>query len=354
MRQLLTSLMLTLLLGTYGSLEAQSNMPPTEDITQDVYFIEEGDNLYDIAGVRGDSALWPKIVAENPYLGKPGRRFDRDGRIIVLLHPGEALVGLEKLGLRPTIGNIDQLVRKPVFTPATETIITKTEYPKWLWWLLLLIPVGLGYAYLKRLDPTTVGVGKVEENGIRTPTEVAQHFRRVTDNTPNTHGLPVVQIVRGRGYGWSQVRDRNWNAFLRRLNGEPTWRATIQHPDGTQEYRYSLMGCANDVRAGGGIIARFGFRFVPEEDVTSQIQTPAPPPAPAPPSPTTTLDHAPVTVTTDTEDGEFFRFELKPAENDKKTMIVVRGVDLAGGFSVIGTRSKGVESMTLRFDKQED
>lgn len=105
-------------------------------------------------------------------------------------------------------------------------------------------------------------------------------------------------MVRGNASGWARVIDRVGSFFRRLLLNEPCWEVTAQLTNGTQVIRYSLIGCANDVRAGGGLLPGFDFRFVPGENVTSQIEqilpdpartVPAETPTPAPATPVTAV-----------------------------------------------------------------
>ena len=113
--------MLALLLGSL-SLEAQD----------DTYTVQNGDNLWNLAGAHLDSAkLWEQIYKDNPFLQEPGRRFQKDGIVYVMIRPGERLVGLEKLGIIATMTPIEQL-----HLPQTTAIYEVPTTPVWVWWLL--------------------------------------------------------------------------------------------------------------------------------------------------------------------------------------------------------------------------
>jgi hypothetical protein len=103
----------------------------------------------------------------------------------------------------------------------------------------------------------------------------------MTTSIAREHGvlpatLRIMNMVRGKVYGFAYVSDREMLGFPRILNGESAWEVTAQLANGTQVIRYTLMACANDVRSDNGMIPGFAFRFVPEENVTADIQPPAP------------------------------------------------------------------------------
>src|SRR3989344_5637382 len=97
MTRLITCLFtLVILLGVpaMAPLAAQENM----------YVIQDGDNLWNLAGKHLDDVkLWEQIYKDNPFLQEPGRRFQKDGKVYVTIHPGERLIGLERLGITATI-----------------------------------------------------------------------------------------------------------------------------------------------------------------------------------------------------------------------------------------------------------
>jgi hypothetical protein len=105
---------------------------------------------------------------------------------------------------------------------------------------------------------------------------------------------------------------------------------TKQLPNGTQEIRYTLIACTNDVRAGGGMIPGLGFRFVPGTNVTAEVQ-PVVVPAPAPaPAPAPTPAPAPVVAepATATADAGTVTFEFRKQTNGQPSMVRLRGIEV--------------------------
>jgi hypothetical protein len=88
--------------------------------------------------------------------------------------------------------------------------------------------------------------------------------------------------------------------------------------------QYTLMGCANDVRNGGGMLPGFGFRFVADENVTNQIvqtQVPVPEPTSTPaPEPVVEETPAPAPVPASTETPVEVPTEAKTSVTDIKTI----------------------------------
>ncbi len=177
--------------------------------------------------------------------------------------------------------------------------------PNWVWITLLTLVVVVALVMAihdwLRNDPTRVGAGRVREEGIHTPNQALEHFD-IELSREFGERLPIINLVRGRGYGFTRITDIARKYFPRFLNGEQVWEVTARRPNGEQVVRYSLMGCANDVRNGGGMVPGIGFRFVPEENVTNQIiQPPAPATQvtePVGPAATSTHESVPTTVVT--------------------------------------------------------
>jgi hypothetical protein len=253
------------------------------------------DSLYRIADRKlGDPILWKKLYEKNPQLHAPGKlTTDSEGRTYVWLKDNEIICGLDELGLIPKLATPEQMVALGFKTQPINAISLEspkqwlTRIPILVGWILFSLAILVLifheiYMWLRR-DPTRVGAGRVLENGLRTPQKAADYAR---DRIAQTTGvLPsqvsIINIVRGRLYGWARISDRLGSFFGRFLNGEEGWEVTAQTPNGRTTL-YTLIACANDVRAGSGMIPGFGFRFLAEENVTDQAQPPAPVEIPEP------------------------------------------------------------------------
>jgi hypothetical protein len=68
------------------------------------YRVKQGDTLFTLAGIHSpDQSELKALVILNQKLAEPSRTsFDKQGRFIVVLYPGENLVGLDGLGLTVT------------------------------------------------------------------------------------------------------------------------------------------------------------------------------------------------------------------------------------------------------------
>jgi hypothetical protein len=107
---------------------AQGNSGRVDD---DVYTVQTGDTLYQLSGVyRNNPELWKEVLAVNPFLQEKGRLFERNDRIIVLIRPGEKLVGLGRLGITAKPVSIDRLQPAPVPVP-TPTPVVDESWPLW-------------------------------------------------------------------------------------------------------------------------------------------------------------------------------------------------------------------------------
>lgn len=272
-------LVLLAFLGCFGNLAAQDFSREMDDCT----VVQPGDSFWRIADYHLSPRQWEVLWAKNPTTpnGKP-RRFFKDvvnNWSYVHLDVGEVICGLKEAGVVPTIATDTEMAKMGLLRKVTET---KEVTPMWLWWLLAFFVALVIFTafrqWLMRRDPTRVGAGRVVENGINTPSEAAQHFRtQAAQELGDTAGvLPdmvrIISMIRGRGFGPVQVTDRVRALFRRILNGEVVWQATVQAPDRAPQIRYTLAGCGNDLRWGGGMTSEPEFRFVADTDVTDEIQ----------------------------------------------------------------------------------
>ena len=253
---------LVLLLGCCGNLAAQ----------EDTYIVQPGDNLWNLAGAHLDDAkLWESIYKDNPFLQEPGRRFQKDGIVYVMIRPGEKLVGLEKLGIIATLTPIDRL-----HLPQQTAVYEVPTTPMWVWWLhalavLLFIFACLVYRMLNR-DPVNSGPamvpgGVTETNATTAMQQVAARaagYNSGESRHPDIYQqFTILRQIVGRIWGDMTVRYADGQSIPRRLNGVRAYEARVIFPNGTIETLYMLQGCGNDLRYAG--ISRYlpgpEFRF---------------------------------------------------------------------------------------------
>lgn len=108
--------------------------------TEDLYVVQQDDTLYELAGVRrSNPELWRQVVAVNPFLQEKGRLFDRNGKTIVLIRPGEKLVGLGRLGIVAERVPFDRLQPAPAPVPTPTPVPIDDSWPLWAWILIILL-----------------------------------------------------------------------------------------------------------------------------------------------------------------------------------------------------------------------
>jgi LysM repeat protein len=271
------------------------------------YVVQEGDKGWNLAKkYYNDATIWQRIVDLNPFLQQPGRVFEKDGKIILLLKPGEELVGLEKLGVPPpTAVPIEKLVAPPAPLAQAEVAWTWGALFEKLGWgalTLILFLIALSgfialYEAIKkkrelRQDPVTSGppivAGGVQPNETERLTRalqtaaVAEYVRMnpgVESHTVRVERIGPVEEGMISGEGMVGYADR---ARPRRIDpSQPGYRARFRFPDGREDNLMSLQGCMNPCYYGEGLS---GFTFEPRQEVlpTPEPERPAPQAVPAP------------------------------------------------------------------------
>ncbi len=299
MKRLFVCLIIGLLLATPAVQIGFGQAPAAQNQSGD-YVVQDGDNLWELSNIKlSDPTLWKQVVKENPILSQPGRTFtNAAGKIIVLLHPGEVLHGLDKLGILPTAVPIDQLKSS---APPQVTVVTQT--PLWAYFplgilLLLILAAVVGYLVLRRIlrkDPVNSGQpvipGGVNNESAGHAFQMAAHreYQASTGYNAPIQDFTVLEQVAGRIFGNMNVRYQGGRTSPRTLNGERAYRARVRFPNGTEETLYMLQACGNDLRFGG--VSRYmpgpAFRFEPDapaQTATSTDNNSAPAPAPAQPA----------------------------------------------------------------------
>lgn len=318
------------------------------------YTVQPGDNLWTLSVEKlGNPRVWTSLVHKNPYLQKKGRIFSKGDKTVVLLRPGEKLVGLEELGLLPELLPISELqvsvpatVSASWSTPAPVVVEdTKNGVPGLLWWVVVpLIAAVLAFylfgIYLKARDeredrkerekelsqdPVASGPAVVP-GGIRRE-EVARlesYFQDQASEQSQSMDLPVriSPIEEGTIYGAGMVgyADR---ARLRKIDPAlPGYRARFRFSNGSERVLLSLQACMNPCMWGEGMS---GFTFVP-----GRVVVPAPDPDAPPPASTPTQVSVP--SKTSPEVG-VIRIEVKPPSGDKPFMVKAVGIDTDSDFT---------------------
>lgn len=308
------------------------------------YTVQSGDNLWNLAGAKLDDArLWTQIMEDNPFLQQDGRKFVKDGKIYVLIRPGEKLAGLEKLGIVPTLAPLDSL---GIISPPK--VVVEEVTPTWLWWLLAILAVMLLAALLIRRMLTANAAtardamvpGGVNEQTARTAFQ-EMAARRYGGGVPSQQ-FQVLRQTAGRVWGVLNVRYADGKNVPRRLNGERAFRATVRFPNGREEDLYMLQACGNDLRYGG--ISRYlpgpDFRF--EADEATQ-------PAPAPVATT----QAPAVAATTSVTGAAPTEAPAPQGDEGEDRIVVH-FDAATAkqpSNLLRVQGTGIQSFTFRIGK---
>ncbi len=305
----------------------------------DGYQPKHGENLWTLAATyRGNPMVYKTAVeAANPQIdwamrSRTDSRF-RDGREIVRIYNSDCLHGLTPTGaLQPLVGTSGGMSTNAVNTPTADY--------SWLWWLLAAVAVIAVYAaWVNRnlqKDPITSGPA-MRKNGLTDET-AGQHFReRAAAEAGLTReaarNFTVEKLVRGRGYGVMNVRYNDNTEAPRRLDGtQVVYEAVVRNiRTGDRTTQYTLMACANDIRATG--LSRFvtdgAFRFEPGDVIApdvanATVETAAPVAVETSANP----DAAPAAAMEEQglAPGEVHVF-FQPATGDKPHQLEMKGVD---------------------------
>jgi len=247
-----------------------------------IYKVQPGDTLWQLAGDQLDDPLkWGKILGANPFLDEPGRVFEKDGKVIVLIKPGEELVIPDGLGIKLTLVPLSVLQVAAPPTAVEKSVLGKiVALPWWVIAVLGALAANAVYWYFRRRlsNPITSGPAVVP-GGIR-PDEgnrLRQEFQRMAaanfaDQTGVTgHSLEIFsveEVTTGRFSGLWVISYRGQSPRLKRMNGEAGYRARVRFPDEHEETLYSLQACFNPARMGERMFTR-GGRFEEGEAVNT-------------------------------------------------------------------------------------
>jgi len=305
-------------------------------VGQPVYTVQAGDTAWGLSDKNfADGNLWREIINMNPMLMQPGRVYSKpDGTVVVLIRPGEKLVGLDRLGIIPKIEPISELSGR---RPLSDQDIA--------WGLLSLLGIGilivLMYALFRSIvlqrDPVESGPPQVR--GGVTPDTARTRFVQQGE----VEGFQVNNVVSGRGSGTINVSYADGRSVPRRLDDHPVFRADITYADGRTASRYMLQACGNDLRS-GHILAYLPepkFVFVPD----SERQ---PEPIPAAPA-SISAEPAPTQAPSEELAASEVKIEVKQQDDDSPNLVRVSGVEV-NDFTI----THGVNSMTIRYTTAAD
>lgn len=254
------------------------------------YTVKPGDTLseltYDFQG-DGGPRKWQEVIKVNPFLKEPGRVFERGGRTIVLIRPGEKLAGLERLGVETKAIPLSELKvtgeLKAAEKPEPATKDRKLETLLAVLVFLLLIPFLFWHRFRR---PASQAGPPVVPGGITSPEDADRMLQAISQRrwgrinpTANLATEPgptrISPVVKGFLNGRGRVQYNAEETPVRLMRNEPAYSARFRFPDGKEEELYFLQECGNEVRRG---VRFLGFTFTPErveEPVAAQTQAPA-------------------------------------------------------------------------------
>lgn len=303
-------------------LMAVGRMPIVIAQAQEGHIVQQGDTLWRLSGnYLGDPVRWGEVLGANPFLKQPGRQFKLpDGRIVILIKPGEILEGLDYLGVTAEPVPIEELKPAPAETGKVADANTQTALPQsefgfdWLWAFLVilgLIAAYLIYSMIKsslqasrerrkrqererelRQDPVMSGPAMVPGGIPATDTGRLENFfeqqaiARYGERNPGvdrnmirvTRVGPIEEgTISGEGlvgYLGGQWHPRRIETPLR------AYQARYRFPDATEEVLQCLQACMNPVAYGGETYR--GFTFTVGQAVVAPPEPPTPIPQPVP------------------------------------------------------------------------
>jgi hypothetical protein len=248
--------------------------------------------------------MWKLVVNLNPQLQEPGRVFEKDGKVILVLKPGEQLFGLDKLNIAPPKAvPLASLIPAPKGEPVKTASRTYTDIIGWVASAVLAAVIILillyDYFYRRkerqiseelRRDPITSGPPMVAGGVPATDTTrlartmeaaAVNDYVRLNPNvdrsTVRVERIGPIEEGTISGEGMVGYADR---ARPRNIDPpQPGFRARFRFPDGREDILMSLQGCMNPCYFGEGLS---GFTFTSRQAVVPTPVPPTPAPTPAP------------------------------------------------------------------------
>ena len=278
--------------------------------TPPAYNVQQGDTGWELARQYYDDArLWKLIVNLNPKLAEPGRVFEKDGKIILILKPGEQLFGLDKLNIAlPKAVAINE-PEKP-----KEARVGQFSWSRFFIGFIFALALVAVSAYLltgfknrqdrrmskerereMRMDPVNSGPAFVPGGIPATePERLRQFFEQqaiasfARRNPQLDRSLINVEqvgpIEEGMIHGEGEVGYLGQNDWRpRRIEPElDAYQGHYRYQDGTEEFLQCIQRCMNPVRFGGQVMRGFTFTIRRAVVPVPTPQAPAPQPAPHP------------------------------------------------------------------------
>lgn len=238
------------------------------------YVIKSGDTLYELSGKNfNDPNLWARIIEKNQFLAKPSRQLKKDGKLIVVIRPGERLIGLQDLGVVPN--PIDISGFRLESTPAPASSVSKNSlvvspklaspesislwYYSWLlWWIVgiaLVFFIARWILNVKLSNPlgsgprTSLGIYSNQAVDLAKKLLVREHYERTDELLqPDQFSIRVVKAVYVKGYanilypgtkGWA----------LKKFTGEEAFEVIFELPGDELKHIYLLKSTGNQIRS---------------------------------------------------------------------------------------------------------
>lgn len=311
------------------------------------YTVKSGDTLYDISAAKlNNPQAWHYLIDRNPILSEPGRQFRKNGKDIVVVHPGETILGLDQYGKLMLPDAIEPPT--PAFPPAPEQSMLSRimDYIPWIILALAGLIIGWMFYHLRnRHDDPAPDDSALIRGGI-TATTAPQALSELARRR-NLNLVPG-SIVSGRASGLITVSFAGGRREARDLKNEPAFMASAYNARGIAEPIFMLLRCGNDLTFGGVERYIFGsrFRFVPDPVVeTAPVADVEPAPVEAAPDasavPEVGTDQAAAEVGT-TDEG--ITVELQPAEMPGEAALI----RVTGALTHKMTVTIGARSLVLR------
>ncbi len=155
---------------TFVKADTTSRVETVKDSTGGTYIIKKGDCLWTLSGkFLNDPLKWKQVYKMNPFLLQPGRMFVKNGKIIVIIKPGEQLLGLEKVGWsKEGVVVINNYYKHAI-----------SDFLLWFPFFLLLLALVLAYFIIRYARRSATSTSSPRTNSSAAP----QHFTVVSKET---------------------------------------------------------------------------------------------------------------------------------------------------------------------------